>query len=203
MFLGTKSVELDSGPPLQDLKYPEMIMGMKLQGVNSMGQHVTSIKSSEVVTQIKSRGVKAVDLNSGPQTQNKKPSELAQGKRLLAKESVEFNQGPKLQGVTVESKPPNGESGKLNSGPQLQDEKYSQSILGTKLQYGRSMEVSPGLCSQGMKSSEVISEDKLQKGKPVGFVYQPLWQDVKSLKMTFGKAGNLCSWKPLIYRTGN
>ncbi|XP_052602000.1 uncharacterized protein LOC128115404 isoform X2 [Peromyscus californicus insignis] len=188
MSLGTKSVELDSGPPLQDLKYPELIMGMKLQGVNSMGQHVTSIKSSEVVTQVKSQGVTAVDLNSGPQTQNKKPSELVQGKRLLAKESVEFNQGPKLQGVTVESKPPNGESGKLNSGPQLQDEKYSQSILGTKLQYGRSMEVSPGLCSQGMKSSEVISEDKLQKEKPVGFVYQPLWQDVKSLKWTFGKA---------------
>nr|XP_042122916.1 uncharacterized protein C2orf16-like [Peromyscus maniculatus bairdii] len=153
-----------------------------------MGQHVTSIKSSEVVTQIKPQGVTAVDLNSGPRTQNKKPSELAQGQRLLAKESVEFNQGPKLQGVTVESKPPNGESGKLNSGPQLQDEKHSQSILRTKHQYGRSMEVSPGLCSQGMKSSEVISGDKLQKEKPVGFVYQPLWQDVKSLKWTFSKA---------------
>ncbi|XP_076415607.1 uncharacterized protein LOC143270249 [Peromyscus maniculatus bairdii] len=188
MFLGTKSVELDSGPPLKDLKYPELIMGMKLQGVNSMGQHVTSIKSSEVVTQIKPQGVTAVDLNSGPRTQNKKPSELAQGQRLLSKESVEFSHGPKLQGVTVESKPPNGESGKLNSGPQLQDEKYSQSVLGTKLQYGRSMEVSPGLCSQGMKSSKVISEDKLQKEKPIGFVYQPLWQDVKSLKWTFGKA---------------
>ncbi|KAL6078635.1 hypothetical protein STEG23_020871 [Scotinomys teguina] len=51
MVLGTKSVELDSGSRVQDLKYPELIMSMKLLGVNSMGQHVTTIKSSEVVTQ--------------------------------------------------------------------------------------------------------------------------------------------------------
>lgn len=30
MLLGTKSVELDSVPPLQDLKYSEQILGMKL-----------------------------------------------------------------------------------------------------------------------------------------------------------------------------
>ncbi|XP_041496014.1 uncharacterized protein LOC121439566 isoform X2 [Microtus oregoni] len=103
MFLGTKSVELDSVSPLQDLKYAEQILGMKLQDVNSMEHHVTSIKSPELVTQIKSQGIKAMDFNSGSQPQNKKPSELAHGKKLQSMESL-----------IVESKSPNGESVELN-----------------------------------------------------------------------------------------
>ncbi|XP_051037841.1 uncharacterized protein LOC127220150 [Phodopus roborovskii] len=188
MFLGTKSVDLDSGASLQDLKYPELIMSVKLQEVNSMGQHVANIKSSEVVTQIHPQGVKAMNFNSEPQPQNKKLSELAQGKRLQDMGSVEFNQSLKLQGVPVEIKPSKEESVKLNSGPQLQDETCSKPTLGAKLQDGRWMEVSSGPGFQGMMPSEVTSEDSLKKEKPMGFVDQPLWQDVNSFKWTFWKA---------------
>ncbi|KAM7325099.1 hypothetical protein ACRRTK_015352 [Alexandromys fortis] len=176
MLLGTKSVELDSVPPLQDLKYSEQILGMKLQDVNSMEHHVTSIKSPELVTQIKSQGIKAMDFNSGSQPQNKKPSELAYGKKLQSMESL-----------IVESKSPNGESVELNLGPQLQDEK-SKAILGIKQEDARSTEVSSSPCLQGMRSSEVFSENMLQGEKPKGFVVQSLWQDAKSLWRTFGKA---------------
>ena len=99
---------------------------MKLQGVDSKEQHLTSIELFEVITQINSQGVTSVDFDSGPQTQNKKPSELFQGGKLQDMKSIEFNQGPKLQSMTVESipetKPQCGESVKLNSGPQLQDQ---------------------------------------------------------------------------------
>ena len=76
--------------------------------------------------------------------------------------------------MTVESIPEtktqHGESVKLNSGPQLQDQKYSKSILGTKHQYGRSPEVHSEPHVQGVKSSEGISRDMIQKEKPMTLV---------------------------------
>ena len=177
MSLGTKSIELDSAPPLQDLKYPEQILGMKLQGVNSMEHHVASIKSSKLATHIKSQGVKAMDLNSGPQPQNKKLSELAHGKKL---------QG--MKSLTVESKSPSGDSVEFNSGPQLPDEKSSQSVLGIKHEDAGPTEVSSRPYLQGMKTFEVFPEDMLRGEKPMGFEAQSLWQDVKSPRRTFCKA---------------
>ncbi|XP_021029694.1 uncharacterized protein LOC110303098 [Mus caroli] len=201
LFLGTQSIGLHSDLNLQDLKYPQLIMGMKLQGVDSMEQHLTNIKPSEVITQINSQGVTSVDFDSGPQTQNKKPSELFQGGKLQDMKSIEFNQGPKLQSMTVESrletKPQCGESVKLNSGPQLQDQKYSKSTLGTTLQDARSPKVNSGPHLQGVKSSEGISGDTVPKEKPIAFVYQPLGQDVESFKWIFSKA---LDGKPLQFQ---
>ncbi|GAB1297332.1 hypothetical protein APTSU1_001256800 [Apodemus speciosus] len=161
LLLGTQSIGLDSGFNLQDLKYPELIMGMKLQGIDSMERHLTSIKPSEVVTQTNSQDLKTVDFDSGPQTQNKKP------------------QGPKLQ--TLESIPETksqpGKSVTLNSGPE-----------GTKLQDGRSTEVNSGPHLLGVKLSEGISEDTVQKEKPTALMYQPLGQDVESFKCIFSNA---------------
>jgi hypothetical protein len=59
-----------------------MVIDMKLQGVDSKEQHLTSIELFEVITQINSQGVTSVDFDSGSQTQNKKPSELFQGGKL-------------------------------------------------------------------------------------------------------------------------
>ncbi|XP_031205448.1 uncharacterized protein LOC116076034 isoform X2 [Mastomys coucha] len=191
LFLGTRSIRLDSGLYLQDLKYPELTMGMKHQGVDSMEQHLTSRKPSEVITQINSQGVTAVGFDSGPQTQNKRPSELFQGEKLQDMESKEFNQNPKLHSMTVESipetKPQYRESVKLNSGPQLQDE-YFTSILGTKLQDGRSPEVNSGPHLQGVNFSEGISGDTVPKEEPMVLVYQPLGQNEESCKWIFSKA---------------
>ncbi|XP_063118677.1 spermatogenesis-associated protein 31H1 isoform X3 [Rattus norvegicus] len=201
LFLGTKSLELDSGLNLQDLKYPELIMGMKLQGVDSMEQHLTRIKPSEVIPEINSQGVTAVDFDSGPQTPNKRPSEFVQGEKLQDKESVEFNQGLKLQSMIVESvpetKPQDGESVKLNLGPQMPDKKYSKSVLGTILQDGRSTEANSGPYLQGVKPSEGISGDTVQKEKPVGPVFQPLEQNEDSFKWIFSKA---LDGKPLQFK---
>ncbi|XP_032764504.1 uncharacterized protein C2orf16 homolog [Rattus rattus] len=201
LFLGTKSLELDSGLNLQDLKYPELIMGMKLQGVDSMEQHLTRIKPSEVIPEINSQGVTAVDFDSGPQTPNKKPSEFVQGEKLQDKESVEFNQGLKLQSMIVESvpetKPQDGESVKLNLGPQMPDKKYSKSVLGTMLQDGRSTEANSGPHLQGVKPSEGISGDTVQKEKPVGPVFKPLEQNEDSFKWIFSKA---LDGKPLQFK---
>jgi hypothetical protein len=69
-FLGTQSIGLDSGLNLQDLKYSEVTMGMKLQGVDSKEQYLRSVKPSEVITQINSQGATAVGFDSGSQTQN-------------------------------------------------------------------------------------------------------------------------------------
>ncbi|XP_006514425.1 spermatogenesis-associated protein 31H1 isoform X2 [Mus musculus] len=201
LFLGTQSIGLHSGLNLQDLKYPQLIMGMKLQGVDSMEQHLTNIKPSEVITQINSQGVTSVDFDSGPQTQNKKPSELFQGGKLQDMKSIEFNQGPKLQSMTVESipetKPQCGESVKLNSGPPLQDQNNSKSTLGTNLQDARSPKINSGPHLQGVKSSEGISGDTVPKEKPMAFVYQPLGQDVESFKWIFSKA---LDGKPLQFK---
>jgi hypothetical protein len=125
------------------------------------------------------------------------PSELFQGKKLQDMDSIEFNQGPILKIMTVESIPEtktqHGESVKLNSGPQLQDQKYSKSILGTKHQYGRSPEVH----SEGVRSSDGISGYMVQKEKSTALVCQPLGQDVESFKWTFSEA---LDGKPLQFK---
>ncbi|XP_058282273.1 uncharacterized protein C2orf16 homolog isoform X2 [Hylobates moloch] len=192
-FPGTKSVELESGPQLQDIKSSDLIMGIKLQDVKSMkfssGQHFQGIKSSEVTSGTKLQSMKSMDFNSGQQIQSEESSELIQGTNHQDVKSVEFHHSPKLQGVTSEltseTKLQGGESVEFNSGPQWQDTKYSNSIMGTELQDVKSMEFSSGSHLQGMKSSEVIPATKLQKVKSV-LMPRPMQQDVKSSELTIG-----------------
>ncbi|KAL6090754.1 hypothetical protein STEG23_035884, partial [Scotinomys teguina] len=167
MVLGTKSVELDSGSRVQDLKYRELIMSMKLLGVNSMREHVTSIKSSEVVTQIKSQSVKAVNLNSGPQTQSKKPH---------------------LENVN--SCTPNTNSQYINSSeckprPYLQVLNSSASMPELDLQCIKSV-CNPGLHLHGTNSSSCILGPKSQCADSTGYIHEPNWQDVNSSICTPG-----------------
>ena len=93
-----------------------------------------------------------------------------------------------MESLTVESKSPSGDSVEFNLGPQLPDEKSSQSVLGIKHEDAGPTEVSSRPYLQGMKTYEVFSEDMLQGEKPMGFEAQSLWQDVKSLRRTFCKA---------------
>uniref|UniRef100_UPI0040385906 spermatogenesis-associated protein 31H1 n=1 Tax=Callospermophilus lateralis TaxID=76772 RepID=UPI0040385906 len=194
-LLGMKSVALDSDPQLQDMKSSELIMGIKLGGIKSVEfssrKFLKSIKSSEMIPGTQFQVVQSVDFNSGSQIQGEKSSESIEGMEFQDVKSVEFDHGSKLQGVTSElipeAKLQGEESVKFNSGPQLQDVKFSKLILGTKLQGIKCRGFSSGPYLQGVKSSEVIPGSKLQKEKSVGLIPQPLWQDVKSLELCLSK----------------
>ncbi|KAL6078637.1 hypothetical protein STEG23_020873, partial [Scotinomys teguina] len=161
MVLGTKSVELDSGSRVQDLKYPELIMSMKLLGVNSMGQHVTTIKSSEVVTQVESQGVNAVDLNSGPQTQSKKSH-------------VED-----VDSCTSDANSQHINSSGCKSGTYLQVKNSAACIPELDLQCIKSV-FNPGSHLHGTNPSACIIGPKLQCAASTRCIHEPNWQDVDS-----------------------
>ncbi|XP_051017759.1 uncharacterized protein C2orf16 homolog [Acomys russatus] len=153
LILGTRSVGLDSRPHLQESKYPELVMGTELQGADAMGQHFASIKSSQVVTPTKSQSGTSVNFNFGPQTLNKNPFELVQGKniepsqvctetKLLDDSSLEFKHEPRLQGrksndwshcknvMSPNTGMEDADSSELHPGPDLQGIKSKVFYLG-------------------------------------------------------------------------
>ncbi|XP_057617114.1 uncharacterized protein LOC130869020 isoform X2 [Chionomys nivalis] len=171
---GIKTVDQNKDPPVGSLRSVQWIPGPEFHGVKCLGKNYGS-QSQKPSIQL--GGLKSSETTVRPKVQLIKTPEASPKPELQEGESL-----------VVESRSPNGESVELNLGPQLQDEKSSTSILGIKQEDARSTEVSSSPRLQGMRSSEVFSEDMLQGEKPKGFVAQSLWQDVKSLRRTFGKA---------------
>ncbi|XP_036119336.1 uncharacterized protein C2orf16 homolog [Molossus molossus] len=161
MFPGT-TFELDSDSQLLDIKCSDLIMGIKLQDVKSMGlnsrPHFQGMKSSEVIPGIKLRDV---NFNYSPKLQGEKSSDLTQRRKLQGVKSVKSNHGPQSQGeksnLTLERRRQDLKSVELKLVPQLQ-----------------------------VVTSELTPETKLQSEESVGFITRPTWQDMKSSELTLG-----------------
>ncbi|XP_066122537.1 spermatogenesis-associated protein 31H1 [Saccopteryx bilineata] len=163
-FPGVKSVELDSGSWLQDIKCSDLIMGIKLQDVKSMGfnsrPYFQGLKSSEVIPGTKLQNVNSLRCNHGPKLQGGK-SDLTQRKKWQGEQSVEFN-----------------------SGPQRQDEKPDLT-LEWSLDDLKSAELKPVSHLQ-VVTSELIPKTQLQSEESVDFITRPMWQDMKSFESIIG-----------------
>ncbi|XP_066228829.1 spermatogenesis-associated protein 31H1 [Saccopteryx leptura] len=159
-FPGVKSVELDSGSWLQDIKCSDLIMGIKLQDVKSMGfnsrPYFQGLKSSEVIPGTKLQNVNSLRCNHGPKLQGGK-SDLTQRKKCQGEQSVEFN-----------------------SGPQRQDEKPDLT-LEWSLDDLKSAELKPVSHLQ-VVTSELIPKTQLQSEESVDFITRPMWRDMKSFE---------------------
>ncbi|KAM8784499.1 spermatogenesis-associated protein 31H1 [Rhynchonycteris naso] len=163
-FPGVKSVELDSGSWLQDIKCSDLIMGIKLQDVKSMG------------------------FNSRPYFQGIKSSEVIRGTKLQDVNSLWCNHGPKLQGgksdLTQRKKCQGEQSMEVNSGPQRQGEK-SDLTLEWRLDDLKSVELKPVPHLQ-VVTSELIPKTQLQSEESVDFITRPMWQDMKPFESIIG-----------------
>ncbi|XP_008136569.3 uncharacterized protein C2orf16 homolog isoform X2 [Eptesicus fuscus] len=187
-FPGAKFVVLDSDPQLQHIKCSDLIMGIKLQDMKSLGSnsipHFQDTKSS--------KGTKPQEMksffNSESQIQSKK-SESIQGTKLLDVNTLRFSHDPKLQGgnpsdLTQRKKLQGVKPVKFNPGPQGQGEK-SDLTLEWGVQDLKSVELKLVPQSQGV-TSELTPETKLQNEEYVEFITRPMWQDMKSSTSTPG-----------------
>ena len=144
LLLATQPIGLDSGFNWQDLKYPELIMGMKLQGIDSMEQQLRHRRTSEVITGI--QDVESSQLHPSPDLQSINFKVFCPGSHL---EDVSPACSPNIDSKYVNS------SGYI-PGPYLQDMNSSVCIPEPNAPCINS-ECNPGIHLAGANSSSCFS----------------------------------------------
>nr|KAF6328563.1 P-S-E-R-S-H-H-S repeats containing [Pipistrellus kuhlii] len=181
---GSKFLECNPRLQMQCENPCELNTGTKLQCVNSTtcnrGPSLQGIKSFELTSDIIT-----TEFNSDPKLQGVNFSELKSGSELQCMNSIKFNPGPQIQGM----KP-----SELNPGPESQGTKSILFNPGSHLQSVKSSKLTPGIkfpedqllqnhLGSQQQAGHSVLDPQLNGAKSVLYVPEPLFEDIKSVKI--------------------
>lgn len=175
-----KILQKDKGIELKSERHYELALPTKSQGMKSefnSEPQWQSVKCSNLTPETKSQYMKCTKLRPSSLSKGTSFTDLTMGTKIQSVKT-DFKLRPQLQDTKSEPvliNPQEVKSVEFESSPQLQDLKDSRMIMGIKVQDIKSVNFSPGPCSE-VKKSGVIPEEKLQGMKSIDFKPSPKYK---------------------------